>query len=230
MKAKSLNNNPPVWERKYEQSLKVCFLNIHSLRDKIDDIRADPILLFSDILVFGETWLEENTKDNDQSIQIESYELNLNSFDRGKGLAVYYKEHLVEAIHNFRDIDLQITKLDLEELSIVCIYRSQNDENLAKLLQDIIPLNGCCLVIGDFNLCSVDNPNNVAFNILRAMDFIPLVSEATHLGGGHIDQAWFRGSSKTKNMELYSPYYTARDHDAIRFSYYDPQTEEGIVG
>ena len=41
MKAKSVNNNPPVWEKTFVNSKKICFHNIHSLihslKDKIEE-------------------------------------------------------------------------------------------------------------------------------------------------------------------------------------------------
>ena len=96
MKAKSVNVNPPVWEKKYGQSLRICFLNIHSIRDKIDDIRADPILSYSDLIIFAETWLEKESQDDDPFLQLNKYKLFLNCFGKGKGLAVYYKERPLE--------------------------------------------------------------------------------------------------------------------------------------
>ena len=60
-----------------------------------------------------------------------------------------------------------------------------------------------------------------------------LVSEATHLGGGRIDQAWFRGSAVgSTSLELYSPYYTCKDHDALLFTAYDESTaplDENVI-
>jgi hypothetical protein len=62
------------------------------------------------------------------------------------------------------------------------------------------------------------------------MGFKLLVSEATHFDGGHLDQAWLRSITTTKDVhsiELYSPYYNCKDHDALLFSLYDPRTEQG---
>ena len=51
LKAKSLNNNPTVWEKDLKDSRKVFSLNIHSLRDKMEDIKADPILKIADMVI-----------------------------------------------------------------------------------------------------------------------------------------------------------------------------------
>ena len=54
-----------------------------------------------------------------------------------------------------------------------------------------------------------------------------IVSLATHIKGGHIDQAWLRCKTNHYDVQLYSPYYTCKDHDALLFSLYEPSTEKG---
>ena len=65
LKAKSLNSNPTVWEKDLKDSRKVFSLNIHSLRDKMEDIKADPILKIADMVILSETWLQTNTSPDD---------------------------------------------------------------------------------------------------------------------------------------------------------------------
>ena len=60
MKAKSINRNPPVWEKTFGISCKIFYHNIHSLKDKFEDIKADLLLPFADLIILGETWLETN--------------------------------------------------------------------------------------------------------------------------------------------------------------------------
>ena len=77
------------------------------------------------------------------------------------------------------------------------------------------------LVSGDFNICTMDNPNNPVTRALKDIGFHLLVDVATHIQGGHIDHLYWRGdlagvwrkpSLETSQIERYSPYYT--DHDA----------------
>ena len=73
------------------------------------------------------------------------------------------------------------------------------------------------------------NPSHGVLTTLRSMGFILMISEATHTAGGHIDQAWLRNSSDSKQVsetELYSPFFNATDHNAILFTHYDPNTEQ----
>ena len=58
-----------------------------------------------------------------------------------------------------------------------------------------------------------------------------MVSEATHLAGGRIDQAWcnYTGGPVEVDVKLYSPYYTCKDHDALLFTTYEKTSEEPQV-
>ena len=73
LKSRSLNRNPPVWEQEFGDSIKVAYLNIHSLRDKLEDIIADPFFAFGDLLIFGETWLEQDDELNLEAVLPNNY-------------------------------------------------------------------------------------------------------------------------------------------------------------
>ena len=53
--------------------------------------------------------------------------------------------------------------------------------------------------------------------MLEDLGFHQLVTEATHLKGGHLDQVYSNHDPKKFKTEIlmYSPYYTSLDHDAI---------------
>ena len=125
---------------------------------------------------------------------------------------------------------LQLTMLVTEQLFVISIYRSNPDRNLATYLKEIIPSSTNCLVIGDFNLGSRSSKNHEVFKILQIMGFLPLVSEATHIDGGHLDHAWLRLSNinnSVHSLDMYSPYYNCKDHDVLLFCLFDPRTTEG---
>jgi hypothetical protein len=68
------------------------------------------------------------------------------------------------------------------------------------------------------------------FAILKSAGFKLLLTDATHFDGGHLDQAWLRVMPRKEDLfsiELYSPYYNMKDHDALLFTSYDPSTELG---
>ena len=92
LESKSLNKNPPIWEKALQGALKIAFLNCHSLQDKFFDIKSDQILLFSDTIFLTETWLNEDHNIN--QLKIDGYQSHFNSFskERGKGVAIYFKK------------------------------------------------------------------------------------------------------------------------------------------
>jgi hypothetical protein len=230
MKAKSLNNNPLVWEKSFIKSLKVCSLNVSSLRDKIEDIQSDPILQFSDIIILSETWLDVEADEDHPSLQIEGFKLHLNSVGKGKGLAVYYKDKNVAIGQTDNDANLQITIMESHECCVMGLYRSNADTRLPNSLRTMIPKVGPFMVTGDFNICLAKYPDHEVFKTLRTMGFRlqgsgqGLTSEATFFKGSHIDQAWLREGDMDTTVQLYSPYYTCRDHDALLISMVDRRT------
>jgi ATP-dependent DNA helicase PIF1 len=245
LKAKSINQNPPIWEKTFHLSYKVSYHNIHSLKDKFEDVQADMLLAFSDIIIFGETWLETNegsegrlpalcqfinndtNLNNDgSSLHLHGYKLHLNSAGRGKGLAAYFKNEKFTVKQDITNEYLQLTVIDSENLCVVGLYRSESDTTLSRYLNEVIPSSGECVVIGDFNICANKKPNHEAFVTLNALGFHLVTAEATHIDGGHLDQIWLRTGSCKNDVAIYSPYYTAKDHDSLLLTLFDPTTEQ----
>ena len=72
------------------------------------------------------------------------------------------------------------------------------------------------MLCGDFNLCYQMNRDNLLIRTLEDIGFKQLVTEATHIKGGHLDHMYILGKeSVNADFSLYSPYYCAKDHDAI---------------
>jgi hypothetical protein len=218
------------------------------LKDNIEDVKADKLLTFSNIMIFGETWLETsessnytlsalcqtsdfdtNLNNDASSLYLQGYELHLNSVGRGRGIAAYFQNETFNVKQAISREDLQLTVLESEDLCVIGLYRSNTDTTLSHYLKDIIPSTGDCIVIGDFNICTKRLPNHEAFETLNALGFQLVTTEATHIDGGHLDQIWLRTESCKKDIMMYSPYYTAKDHDALLFTLYDPTTEQGRV-
>ena len=226
LKQRSINRNPSVWEKSFGVSVKVYFQNIHSLKDKILDILGDHMIFFGDILVFAESWLFPEEQEDIPLLQINNFKLHLNSIGRGKGLAVYYKSAKFSITDYINDHSLQLSKLESKNLTVVCFYRSQDCKSLKTQLQDILPVQGDCLVIGDFNLCTREQPNHSVFKMLSDNGFKLQINQATHIDGGHLDQAWIR-SGRDQEVTLYSQYFCATDHDALLVTMYESSTEQG---
>ena len=177
-------------------------------------------------MIFAETWLDPDKVD--LSLQINELSLNLNSVGRGRGLAIYFKRSKFQVTKTVNCLDIQITRLEGENLTILALYRSHGNTTILDCLKELIPDYGNCLIIGDVNICMQSQPSNHLFKKLREKNFTALLSEATHLKGGHIDQAWYRGDTNNCEMKIYSPYYTCKDHDALLFTQHYSGTDKGI--
>ena len=177
-----------------------------------------------------ETPTSTTTKYSNEYLDLDGYKLHLISEGRGKGLAVYFRENMFVLQNQYSDESLQICFYASEDFVVAAVYRSSNDENLVKILNQRINFATSCLVIGDMNICSKRRPNHIVFQTLESMGFKLLVTEATHINGGHIDQAWLRVSEnddRVKNLEIFSPFFNVTDHDALLFTYYDPSAPDG---
>ena len=211
-----VNNNPTSWSDITVKGIRVSSLNVRSLRKHLEDVRLDNVLQQSDIICLQETWLEGET------LELKGYLSYFNSQGRGKGTVVYIKEGESNNIQNEHHVQmvtspyLQLTKLSTNTLDIVNIYRSQEESfnSVKRHLQDLLNINKNTLIIGDFNFCYLEKTNNLR-NYLDEQGFSQLVSNATHINGGLLDQVYIRqvegiNGAMVKQM---SNYYS--DHDTI---------------
>ena len=111
---------------------------------------------------------------------------------------------------------VQITKLSTNTLDIINIYRSQEESfnSTKRHLQNLINIKKNTLIIGDFNFCYLEK-NNKLRNYLDELGFRQLVSSATHINGGLLDQVYIQQVKGIEGamVEQMSNYYS--DHDTI---------------
>ena len=213
----SLNNNPPEWEQSKINCLKVFSLNCQSLRGKITHIREDKIAARSDVICLSETWLLSDN--NNENIQIEGFSLQANGVGRGKGIATYFKENIFQHSKDIKEKYFQLTKLTSKFLDVISVYRSQEGSvnQVLNVVMSLIDWDKTTLLCGDFNICYISDRNNKLVSSLEDLEFKQLVQEATHIKGGLIDHVYIRERTEIEsvNCSLYSPYYSALDHDAL---------------
>ena len=198
-------------------SRKISLLNCHSLTAHIDDIKDDFMLAHSDVICLNETWLMTNLIQEHWNIP--GYELHLNSVGVGKGVGTYIKANVLIPMLNITKEKAQVTLLSSSELDIINLYRSKGMDNveLASDLRNIINKSKLTVICGDFNLCYIDDHKNEVTKMLESEGFEQMVHEATHFMGGHIDHVYSNHNHHEYQLDvsLYSPYYLAKDHDAL---------------
>ncbi len=213
----SVNSNPTSWRDPAVLGTRVSSLNVRSLRKHIKDVRLDHVLQNSDIICLQETWLERGEESQlGEPFELEGYMSHFNSQGRGKGIVVYVKEGKPVHFQKLTTPKLQMTKLSADTLDIITIYRSQEESfiSMESHLEALMDLKKNTLIVGDFNFCYLKKKNSLR-NYLEGLGFRQLVSSATHIGRGLLDQAHFRQvqGMKTAKVEQMSNYYS--DHDTI---------------
>ena len=210
----SMNKNPSPWHEKSKKTIKVMSLNCAGLKSHYKDIEADPKIANGDMIHLIETSLEEP---EENPLKLSRYGIHTKSNGKGKGIASYYNVHVFQHQSDFIEQNIQVTKFSSEELDVINVYRSSKGDPV-KVLDRLIGMlhpEKATLITGDFNICSLKNPNNTISKGLKNKGFDQIMREPTHIRGGHIDHVyWKAGTNKWKDpiLERYSPYYS--DHDA----------------
>ena len=175
--------------------------------------------MMSDVICLPESWIWDD--EDTTHFGIEYFSAHHNAAGRGRGITMYYKRSKFEHVLDINEEKIQISKLVGKQLELIIVYKAPGGKAkiLANHLKTIINPNKTWIVCGDFNMCFVDNNINMATTYLLQNGFKQLVNEATHIYGGHIDHIYVRIEQFTDVItELYSPYFTAKDHDALLIS------------
>ena len=200
--------------------LKVCTLNVRSLRRHIEDVKSDPVLVQSDVLCLQEIWLNPGDEEDSQ-YQLEGFKGHFVCVGSGKGVAVYVRLKLLEkaayTFHSLSEPFLQMGKVSLENLDVITIYRSSNEPffTAAHFVKDFIDLEKTTLLVGDLNYCAVKDSNDLS-KFLSRQKFNQLVTLPTHIDGGLLDHVHLRqsqGRKRNAEVKTYTHYYS--DHDSV---------------
>ena len=152
----SVNRNPGRWMDQQEvQGLRVCSLNVRSLRRHIEDVRQDPVLQQADILFCQETWLREEEEKQDV-YQLAGYSGHFVSEGAGKGIGHYIREGThIRSRHTLSLPNMQLVKICLANLDVISLYRSQEEpfQSVVLQLQQFISKDIDTLIVGDLNYC-----------------------------------------------------------------------------
>ena len=186
------------------EGINVVFANVQSIVKKVDEVRAMAAIEKPDVMVFTETWA--NDEIGDCYFNIPGYDLvareDRNDTDRGRGggIMVFATREIqtwritVETSFN-QYVSIQI-KCPNVDVKIHAIYRSpksrkENDDELNKWVEN---MRGTNVLIGDLNFPDIDWENGTSGS--RGRGFLEAtmgrfmeqhVHEATHLSGNVLD-------------------------------------------
>ena len=171
----SVNRNPGSWmDTDKVQGLRVCCLNVRSLRRHIEDVRQDPVLQKADILFVQETWLRAE-EEKQEVYKLAGYKGTFASEGAGKGIALYVREGTPGSRHTFSLPHMQMVRICLKGLDIISVYRSKEEpfQSVVNHLQQRIAKDVDTLIVGDLNFCySVENDLSRCVNLKKRKFFL----------------------------------------------------------
>ena len=198
--SKSVNKNLPKWEKLDRESIKIFALNCHSLEDKFHDIKCDRIVMYSDVIRPIETWLKDDYWRPD--LDISGYKKHFNSYgnERGKGLAVYYKEEKFRLAEVAKYSNLQISMLSSDDVNLLVVYRSKGSKDAYNHIVRHIDPTKTTFICGDFNVCFIEKQDHPLIKLLLRFGSDQKVKTATHIQGGLLEQVKSESSSVFKDI------------------------------
>ena len=103
-------------------------------------------------------------------------------------------------------------------MDVVNVYRS-SDADTKIFITDMVKIinDKKTLIIGDFNLCFLSEPDHQIFKFLNRYGFHQLVRHPTHIKGRMIDLVFLNKGVENENCNLsqHSTFFT--DHDLLEF-------------
>ena len=197
-------------KRLEESSIVISYLNVRSLRGKVPDVVSDPILMRSDILGFGETWLHDR-----ESVDIPNMVGTFINSGRGQGVAAFTKEPCGHECLNEPDASALLMKHDA--VNVIFMYLSQNFDwsKVFDFLEHVIDPEEPTIIMGDMNWHYPGGHPMKTY--LHARGFTQLIEKATHEKGNCIDHIYISEHLKEVQHRFFqnSTYYS--DHDILSF-------------
>lgn len=174
------------------KGLKIVFLNINRLINKLSEVKYFIDLYNIDILCLSETWLKADL--NEFEVRIADYQLF--RCDRigkiGGGVAIYVRNsdrihcnHLeTENVVDFQSVLLEVRKVNTKPFKLFCVYRRTNSkcESDQKLLDIIESISSEDIIIGgDINYDYFKNINNEWFQRTTDLSLKQLIRSPTRI-------------------------------------------------
>ena len=205
MKNKENETNDKCW--------KVSYLNVRSIKSldgHRDDVSNDQLLMRSDILGLGETWLED-----DHVANFTGFDGYFATFGKGKGVAGYNRMSLVSKPLIVTSNSYSAIQFMTSEFHVIFLYLSHGYKKTSvnDLLNTWIQPNTPTAVLGDMNEDIFRNSS--IQNFMASKGFSQLINEPTCSTGSVLDHIYVNDlmSKKGTFSKLETVYFS--DHDVI---------------
>ena len=201
-------------EEQQVQQLDSCwvfsYLNVRSLKKHVDEVLRHPLLMSSDLVAFGETWLLP-----DDLIEIDGFCSHFANFGHGKGVAVFSKEMSNNLPYALASQSHSIVKINIHGFDVIALYLSKNcdQQDVCNILNDIMDEEYPTVVFGDVNIDL--NVKSVFKSFMMEKNFQQLVTKPTSDGGAKIDHLYVSKELHSMKISFQQNSVHFSDHDII---------------
>ena len=204
--------NTVAMNQTHNKTRSVISCNIRSYRKHSEDLLTASTLEYADVICLQETWLDPE----EEVREVKAMKQHNNSVGRGKGVMTLFKSNYC-VVKDITKEKYQMTKLASETKEIINIYKSSDakDEEFRDDLIELINFNKETLVMGDFNICYINERSNLIVKALEDVRFVQHVKFPTHIEGRLIDHfySFSPGTNRDYDVKQQAQYFT--DHDLI---------------
>ena len=196
---------------KFASCFTISYLNINRMNPHYDDILVDPYLMKSDVISFGETWLNP-----DQTISFDGYHGDQVNIGDGKGVSTFIKGHFQANWKKISNDKFSGILMETDEVNVITLYLSKgfNWTELYQTLEEWIVDEKDVAILGDMNINYLKKTHEL-ITYLKKRNFTQLVEKPTQKLGGLLDHIYVSQSLLEKKpfCSQRSVYYS--DHDNI---------------
>ena len=195
-----------------EKCWQISFLNVRSIKaldGHREDVSNDELLMNSDLLGLGETWLEE-----EKTVNFPGFSGYFSTSGQGKGIAGYTKLNLIEEpkIISSKTCSAILFKATTFQIIFLYLSKEYKEDSVTSLLLSWIH-NVPTAVLGDMNEDILKSSKIQRF--MHSKGFHQVIKEPTCSTGSLIDHIYVNDSMSELGIfsELDAVYYS--DHDVI---------------
>ena len=182
-------------ELMYANCLTMSYLNVRRLLPHLPDVRTDNVLMKSDIVILGETWLKPS-----ENVELAGYQsIHVKSEEGGKGLSVFMKSGIKFNGQVFHGDKFSLILVQLANIDIALMYLSKGFNWIAfkEVLEQCICTPKDIAIIGDTNIDILSEKHNL-IDYLLEKSFVQMVQQPTHERGGLLDHIYINVSLQKK--------------------------------
>ena len=189
---------------------KISYMNVKSLYAHCGDVVRDNVLMDSDLISLGETWLHCQSE-----VTLSAFKGYFANFGRGKGVAAYTRCNLDHIPYTQSGDCHSLIHMKMSGIDFIFVYVSHNCDRKQLLHQLFGLMNSSnpTVLMGDFN--EKYSTSSQMSRDLEKRNFSQLISTPTHDKGNLIDHLYVNDLLLQKGhfIEKNAAYYS--DHDII---------------